>query len=68
VEIDAERCHDEGPIDRQRREAERESFRRAREVFDPIEPGDVDAIRRRLAETAGYDAPDCNRSAPPGDE
>lgn len=68
VEIDADRCHDEGAIDRRRREAERESFRRAREFFAPIDPGDVDAIRRRLAETEGYDAPDYNRPAPPGDE
>lgn len=62
-EIDAERCYDEGAIDRQRRAAERESLRRAREFFDPVAPGDVDAIRRRLAETAGYDAPDAGRPA-----
>ena len=68
VDVDAERCHDEGATDRRRREAERESFRRAREFFDPITPGDVDAVRRRLAETEGYDAPDCNRPALPGDE
>jgi len=66
VEIDAERCHDGGAIDRQRREAERESFRRAREFFTPIDPGDLDAIRRRLAETEGYDAPDCCRPATNG--
>jgi len=68
VAIDAERCYDEGAVNQQRRAAERESFRRAREFFDPIEPGDVDAIRRRLAEEKGYDVPECSRSVTTGDE
>lgn len=68
AEIDAERCYDQGASDRQRRAAERESVRRAREFFAPIEPGDVDAIRRRLAETEGYDAPASGGSATSGSE
>jgi len=68
VASDAEQCYDEGAVNQQRRAAERESFRRAREFFDPIEPGDVDAIQHRLARAEGYDAPDCDRPALTGDE
>lgn len=57
-EIDASRCYDAGPVDDDRREAERESLRRAREFFDAVPAGDLDALRRQFADADARTVPD----------